>query len=123
MYQAITLVQTKGYDVMTIMNSLAGAGRGVVNTIGGAAQGINSVKSSADRNAALVSNTGSTDSIDATRSSISKGDAKSAELDGIANEENGLLRETSMLAAFEDKKEALSNQILASKSRNSVVQF
>ncbi|MBI6738798.1 hypothetical protein [Pseudomonas syringae] len=108
---------------MTIMSSLAGAGRGVVNTIGGAAQGINSVKSSADRNAALVSNTGTTDSIDATRSSISKGDAKSAELDGTANEENGLLRESSMLAGFEDKKEALSNQIVASKIRNSVVQF
>ncbi|MCF5277819.1 hypothetical protein [Pseudomonas syringae] len=108
---------------MTIMSSLAGAGRGVVNTIGGAAQGINSVKSSADRNAALVSNTGSTDRIEATCPSIRKGDAKSAELDGIGNEENGLLGETSMLAGFEDKKEALSNQIVASKIRNSVVQF
>ncbi|ARD14562.1 MULTISPECIES: membrane protein [Pseudomonas] len=108
---------------MSIISSLTNAGRGVVNTVGGAAQGINSVKSSADRNIALTKNTGSTDSIDATRSSISKGDAKSSELDGTANEENGLLRETSMLAGFEDKKEALSNQIVASKIRNSVVQF
>ncbi|MCD5993887.1 hypothetical protein KDX38_10300 [Pseudomonas sp. CDFA 602] len=94
-----------------------------INTVGSGAQTINSSKSSIDRNTALVKNTGSTDSIDATRDTIKSGDKKSAELDTTADSENGLLRESSMLAGFEDKKEALSNQIVASKIRNSVVQF
>jgi len=95
----------------------------VINTAGSGAQTINSGKSAIDRNTALVKNTGSTDSIDATRDTIRSGDKKSAELDTTADSENGLLRESSMLAGFEDKKEALSNQIVASKIRNSVVQF
>lgn len=108
---------------MTVTSSLSGLANRAINTGGGVAQGINSGKSAIDRNVALTKNTGSTDSIDATRDTIRSGDKKSAELDSTADSENGLLRETSMMAGFEDKKEALSNQIVASKIRNSVVQF
>ncbi|RMM74041.1 Type III helper protein HrpA1 [Pseudomonas syringae pv. maculicola] len=121
-YQAITLVNLKGHQIMVafagLTSKLTNLGNSAVGGVGGALQGVNTVASNATLQKNILLGTGDSLSVDAQAKASKESDANGAKLIAMQAQETMKKQTMDVLNAIQAGKEDSTNKKISATATN-----